>query len=288
MTIIRFAKSALFLTLCIPTFALTIQSPTCEIEGDPDIYGIGIRCSFYLQWASVVILLFFAPEKGNGSRTACSITTLAIYINTFRNMHQGSLVAIDFPILWYLTSSLTIYNWPVSVKGFKKNGGSMGVVLLIWVMYYLAGPWVFFDGIQIGRQPGCGVKYFLFVPISIYSKGFLTFLKVSSIFGAIAAVGLLGLAIFLIVLWIVNWGDLEVQNFSEPQNGVSMFLGYLQLVSGPITIAFTEMTLKSNHITFPNTSITDSGQLIPLIIGLFTFATSLFSIAQAAYTPNEY
>jgi hypothetical protein len=48
-----------------------------------------------------------------------------------------------------------------------------------------------------------------------------------------------------------------------------------------MTIAFTEMTLKVNHITFLNTKITDSGQLMALLIGVFTFTVSLFSAARA-------
>ena len=47
--------SALLLSLSSSALAATIQTPECEIFGDPDVYGIGIRWSFYLQWAALVV-----------------------------------------------------------------------------------------------------------------------------------------------------------------------------------------------------------------------------------------
>ena len=284
----RFTKHSLFLlslvALCAPTSAITAQSPSCEIEGDPDIYGIGIRCGFYLQWASLVIILLFTPKEGASHRTASTITTLAVYINTFRSMRQGSLVSVDYPLLWYLTSNLTFFNWPVSAVGYKKHGGSQAMVIVIWAMYYLAGPWVFFKGLQIGRQPGCDVKYFIFVPISIYSKGFSTFLKVGSALAVFSAVGLLYIAAGLVGAWFERWSEGDAdddEDDDKKQNPISAMLGILQLITGALAIAFAEMVLKHNHITFPDTHIADSGQLIPLLIGIFTFAAAVINALRA-------
>jgi hypothetical protein len=270
------AKTALAFALCTPAFAITVQSPTCEIQGDPDIYGVGIRCSFYLQWASLVLILVFCPHEGAAHRTASTITTLAVYINAFRSSRHGSLVAIDFPLLWYLASILTFFNWPVTSVGLKRNGGSQAVVLVVLAMYYLAGPWVYFKGLQIGRQPGCDVKYVIFAPISIYSKGLSTFMKVVSIMTIIPALLSLFIATKLVRAWFESWSE---DGEEEPQKAnliYSRILGGMQLVTGSLAIAFTEMILKANRITFPDTHITDSGQLIPLLIGIFTFiATSI-------------
>jgi hypothetical protein len=40
------------------------------------------------------------------------------------------------------------------------------------------------------------------------------------------------------------------------------------------------MTIKMNNITFPGTHITDSGQLIALLIGAFTLFTVVASSAK--------
>ena len=277
-------KPSLFLillALCTPTFAITVQTPSCEIEGDPDIYGIGIRSGFYLQWAALIIILFFNPKDGDAHRTASAITTFAVYINTFRSMRQGSLIAIDYPLLWYLTSSLTIFNWPTSEVGFKKHGGSQAMVLVIWAMYYLAGPWVFFKGLQIGRQPGCDIKYFVFAPISIYAKGLSNWFKFTSVLGIITSFILLCVAAGLVWLWFASWGEDLGDEESEDNRILAMVFGVMQLSLGAFTIAFAEMNLKHNHITFPDTHITDSGQLIPFLIGIFTFVVAFVSALRA-------
>ncbi|KAI9766751.1 MAG: hypothetical protein M1839_004782 [Geoglossum umbratile] len=282
-------KSTLILTLLLSlspsALAATIQTPKCEIFGDPDVYGVGIRWSFYLQWGALVIFLLACPRNADICRVATSITTIAVYANTFRNMREGSLVAVEFPLLWYMTSSLSVYNWPVSREGFKKNGGSLAIVLLIWSMYYLASPWVFFKGLEVGREPGCQIKYFLFAPINVYARGFRIFMKVSSVIGAVLFGGIAPIgALYLGGLWIQNWGERDIETYQQDPNPYSAVLGFLQLTTGAITIAFTEMTLKTNNITFPDTKITNSGQLIALLIGIFTFSASLVSAIRALVT----
>ena len=140
------------------------------------------------------------------------------------------------------------------------------MVLVVLAMYYLAGPWVYFKGLQIGRQPGCDVKYVIFAPISVYSKGFSTFMKVVSIMAIIPALLSLFIATKLVRAWFESWSE---DGEEEPQKSnliYSRILGGMQLVTGSLAIAFTEMILKTNRITFPDTHITDSGQLIPLLI----------------------
>ena len=59
-----------------------------------------------------------------------------------------------------------------------------------------------------------------------------------------------------------------------------MIIGYLALVGGAFAIAFTEMTLKSNKVTFPGLSLLNSGQLLPFLIGHFTFIIAIVGAAK--------
>jgi hypothetical protein len=307
--------SILVLALCTSTFAKTTQSPTCEIQGDPDIYGIGIRCSFYLQWASLIITLLFCPREAGSQRAASLITTLAVYINTFNNMRQGSLVAFDYPLLWNLTSSLSFFNWPVTSVESEQHGGSFAMAFIVWAMYYLAGPWVFFKGLQVGRQPGCDIKYVIYVPISVYSKGLSTLMKVFSVVGVIYAILLLITGIGLGLVWLESLkqgadvkgdkakamaqdknkdkdkdkdGDKDkVKGEDKDESDKSRLLATMQFIVGAFTIAFTERALTANRITFPDTHIADSGQLIPLLIGIFTFTTSVINAMRAIFTARR-
>ncbi|KAF1998289.1 hypothetical protein P154DRAFT_261877 [Amniculicola lignicola CBS 123094] len=275
----RFATFIVSISLFpILAAATSIQHKTCNISGDPDVYGPGVRYGFYLQWAAITLFLFACPEKANIARTASTLSVLSVYINTFRNFQKRSVIGIEWALLWYLTSALLLYNLPVSKKGAQKSGGSLSAMLLIFSMYYMASPYVFFAALEYGKQPGCDLKVFLFTPISIYAKGFWMTMKVFSMGGAILAGPLFFIgALAALVGWFRGWGDSEVENYQEPRNIRSVILGTMAIGGGATAIAFTEMTIKINHITFPGTSFEDSGQLISLLIGGFTLVSAAFS-----------
>jgi len=179
---------SIVLALSSTIVASTEFSPnpsSCEILGDDNVYGLGIRLSLYIQWAALLIFLMFSPQNADIARTAQAVTTSAVYISALRNAQNGSFLAINWPILWNMTFSLTMYNWPVCEIGFKKNGATMALILLLWTIYYVTSPWVFFKGLDIAKKPGCDIKYFIFAPVSVYAHGFRIAFKVFSILGAI-------------------------------------------------------------------------------------------------------
>jgi TctA family transporter len=55
----------------------------------------------------------------------------------------------------------------------------------------------------------------------------------------------------------------------------------LALISGAIGIGFLEGTIKTNNITFEDTQLTDSGQLIPVLIGVFSLVSTIFDAIRA-------
>jgi hypothetical protein len=103
------ATSLLILALLSQsTLAATIQTTECDIIGEPDVYGPGVRLGFYLQCSSILIFQFLAPSYGDMMRPASAVTALAVYINTLRNLDLNSLVTIDWPILFFLTFILLV------------------------------------------------------------------------------------------------------------------------------------------------------------------------------------
>jgi hypothetical protein len=215
------------LAVANPVAAFTRFSPdpsSCQILGDPDVYGIGIRLSFYLQWVSLVIFMATSPDNADVARIASNITISAVYINAFRGAHLGGLVSVEWDILWFMTFFLVILNRPIDTLGYKKNAGSMGTLLLLWAIYYLAFPWVYFKGIDIGRKHGCDVKTFIFTSISIYAKGYRTAFKVLSIFFVFMGGILLAGAVFTFILWMASWNNKEVEEYRAKPNLASAFL----------------------------------------------------------------
>jgi hypothetical protein len=260
----------------------TVQDSDCNINGDPDVYGPGIRISFYLQWASMVIFQIVNPNEVEIARTSIAITALAVYINAFRNFHNGSLIAIEYPILWYFTQLLLFWNWPVSEKGAKKTALSVTIICWIFSMYYAVAPWVFWKAWQYGHHnSSCHVYSFIFTPINAYSHGLWTFYKVGSVFSGFISLLFFIVGCVFIVLWISAVGDDDVEQYYQKINPASVILGIIGLISGGISIAFTEKTISVNHITFPGVSITDSGQLIALLIGTFSLFRAVFGIPTA-------
>ena len=263
--------------------AISVQNPDCTVEGDSDIYGIGVRIGYYLQWASIVISFFTAPKYASTARVASIITTLAIYIVALRNMQQGTLVALDYPLLWEITTLLLLFNWPTTENSFKRHGGALAVMLLTWAIYYFASPWAYFKALDQGKQPNCVVYTFIFTPIDMNSNGFETFLKVMGVFGVFTGVLCIGGAIYFFGLWIENFQE-DIEEDDNKPNAASMSIGFMALVSGPIAIAFTEMTLKINDVTFPGTSLTSTGQLIPFLIGIFTVLAAIVGALKNSMT----
>ena len=56
---------------------------SCEIIGDSELYGIGIRIGSYLQWAAIFLAILLVPENAIGAFLASNVLTLAIVISFF-------------------------------------------------------------------------------------------------------------------------------------------------------------------------------------------------------------
>jgi len=87
----------------------------------------------------------------------------------------------------------------------------------------------------------------------------------------------LSVAFIALKKWFQNWHNQEVRGFEEEPNPKSAVLALLQIVGGCIAIGFLEKSLSLNKVSFPGASISDSGQLIPLLIGIFALVSAVFA-----------
>ncbi|KAK1827328.1 hypothetical protein QBC39DRAFT_178002 [Podospora conica] len=78
---------------------------------------------------------------------------------------------------------------------------STGFLLLSWAIYFAAMPWLYFRGLYDGTRPGvCDVRVPLFFyPLTIYNRGFVIVLRISSVLGIILAAILLVQAILYFI-----------------------------------------------------------------------------------------
>ncbi|KAF2463072.1 uncharacterized protein BDR25DRAFT_363160 [Lindgomyces ingoldianus] len=197
--------------------ATPVQTPQCDITGNPDVCGL--------------------PSV---TYSTCSRKRLAYFPSAAleKPILPGQpfsplLWNIEWPLQWYTTSALLIFKFPTSWIDLKNSGASLTTSLGIL-------PWTF------GKQPGCDIKYPLYVLIGVCARGFWIFMKVSSIMGAVSIGPLFFIGvIYFLGAWFSGWGDKEVKKYQEKPSWAS----------AAFAVTFTEMTIKVNHITFPDTRI---------------------------------
>ncbi|PKS12064.1 hypothetical protein jhhlp_001360 [Lomentospora prolificans] len=78
--------------------------PPCHLFGDSDLYGLGIRLGFYLQYLAAIVALSSGYTNGLKSlRTGLTILSLSLFVTLCTTSTGNGLVILD----WYLVMALT-------------------------------------------------------------------------------------------------------------------------------------------------------------------------------------
>jgi hypothetical protein len=299
----------LFLVITLlpgPGMANTFFSPdegSCQIIGDGDIYGIGIRCSYYLQWAGGIIsVLADAPDDINRSRTAANIITLAIFINCIRDIAEGGLMSIEWIIVSYLVlvSNLALLPWRWDMLYDGRSG--LGWSLILLCVQWLIEPWLYFSGIGQGIKEGCSLTVQNPVPYEIHDQRYSIAQQVWSVVLVIISVATLLPAVTLLSWDIMDEIDSKaltaeqlpwlMRKLKQVVNryAVGRFkpsptrLRYLwaigQIILGSLSIVSIEGTIALNSINLSAAPLDSAGQLIPFLAGVFSLCVALISVLR--------
>jgi hypothetical protein len=258
----------------------TGEQGSCQILGDSDVYGLGIRLNYYLQWAAIVFATWIAPEQVEPARLTSNVVTIAVYVNTFLGVRHDSLIAAEWWIVYFMTFVLTLGFIPTSTILLRKSIYSFGFLGLLWSMIIFAECWVWFKGVDIGHRDGCIVKiYFLFFKVNVENKTWRTMFKIESIVACVVGAGVLLYGLFLLYSgWfgekVDDGGTTKAKNEKATIYTLNGMLMAFQLVTGALAILQIEMTLKINDIDIQGAPLTSSGQLIPFVAGIFTLAAT--------------
>ncbi|KAF3059915.1 hypothetical protein GL218_04559 [Daldinia childiae] len=88
------------------------SSGDCEIDGNADIYGIGIRLGLYAQSVTTLFVTLFVQEEEAVNRTINLLLQLAIFAGTLLSTHEGTIHAFEVIIVFWMLvgalSSLTV------------------------------------------------------------------------------------------------------------------------------------------------------------------------------------
>lgn len=83
---------------------ITVESvQPCHLFGDSDLFGRGVRDSFYISWATGVIgVLFGATRESKSPRLSFNILLYTLLIILIRNANRGSFALLE----WYIVTGL--------------------------------------------------------------------------------------------------------------------------------------------------------------------------------------
>ncbi|KAL2171952.1 hypothetical protein VTG60DRAFT_1011 [Thermothelomyces hinnuleus] len=270
------------------------MAPVCTIPGTPDLYGMGIRVSFYLLWFFVLIGERCHEQHAQVLRAAELVLAYAVFLGLAVAVSAGSLFAAEVYITLLLIST-TVYllvprhttdlmAWIRSDLGIGTRRGRFGVVRAARFLFVLIvislNLWFWGAGVKstsINRnlrdQGGCcpcqppAQVGFAFGPIEMQSGGFraMNVLLMLALLAGGVIVGAMKTGL------IKNRSRSRIRVLKE----VETFGG---LTVACVLVAATELTIKWNKISGAVNQVTTAAQFIPpgIVIALIlTFLSDL-------------
>jgi hypothetical protein len=190
-------KSMLLVSLGILVVAQVVQGRTvyandpprsCEIIGDTDIYGIGIRLSFYLQWgATLVALLFDLGEEARGLRVSSNIITISVLTNVFLGISSGSILILELIIVVNLVVLLSL-NFSGLFSKVDNTSVETGIKLLLMTLLSALLPWIIFKAYYDGLKPGCTLYVTAFPKYDWTNHGYLEFCRAGACLAVLSCI----------------------------------------------------------------------------------------------------
>jgi hypothetical protein len=277
-----------------PCLAFThYEEDSCQIIGDPDVYGIGVRLSYYIATVSMIIAVAAGnPSAGNDVLKGLNIINFAILKIVIRNILEGSFALLEWLIVFpliavpYGPSALALRFTAMAVFGSYALGFGLFGVLSVWVVWMKT---------YQGLKEGCDPQYFIFTGFSLYNEHFIVFLKAWAIF--ICVFGAMVIVAGLALVGMKTWKSSEEMQVEDDKRdkerlerierrGDTGWRLKLDKAGGPViaavpailVVSVTEMILVKNQIDLSEGALDSTSQLIPLLVAIFTFISTIYSL----------
>ncbi|KAI5810613.1 hypothetical protein BZA77DRAFT_164946 [Pyronema omphalodes] len=262
-------------------------NPTlCTFDGDQDMYGLGIRIGYYIQWVATVFGAYFTPKVVSSAFEANALFNIGmlaglVYSTIARNdMHLlEPIIVLGFSIGGAIVGLLDPKNvhHPKDLKSLRRrlvHLAATGALYLPLLTYWV---WFSFHGMDTLRTEGdaCIPYTFLLAKIDARATWFRTFMKVTTVISIVVICALAG---FLAVTYRAKSHILP----ENPAPRLSRTTTALALRARPTKLQFgivifaclicalsVELPILWNNIGGVN-GLGATGQLIPMAIGLLT------------------
>ena len=255
----------------------------CGFTGNADLYGIGIRIGFYLQWVSTLAATIFTPRDEGVLRILNLLIQSAVLLGMVLLTRDHKIRAIEPVItLWLQFGALS----SLSGSGVNPVGKFSGIFrLLVYSAAAGYACWFWFvglDGLLEKVPPSCTVVAF-FGKVSINGP-FRTFSKFASILGAIFCVFFfLWTGVYLVhrIMRLVARRNTTAHAPRTAPGRRAARVELLVLSSGVIilSIAAVEYLIAANHITGVS-SISSVGQLLPLLSAILGLIQLTYGVVK--------
>ncbi|KAH8655007.1 hypothetical protein BGZ60DRAFT_435415 [Tricladium varicosporioides] len=253
----------------------------CKITGNADMYGLGIRLGFYLQWYISIIATWIARSEVRSMRISnllfVAATFLALVIQTARE----SLNSVEIYVILLLAfggylSLVPLYLWRIMTGCVPKldpsrypsvRNGPLFSALSFVLLFAVSSFQLWFWSSRV-RQPdtnGCPQYGFFFTKLRLDSKGLITTnlvfycLLLTSCFAILIATALK----FFKIIEEPTRPKIS-RNYKTKLLIVQSALN--TIVTTTVVVA-TELTISWNSIVGV-WEISSAGQLIPVILGI--------------------
>ncbi|KAF8470683.1 hypothetical protein BDZ91DRAFT_718709 [Kalaharituber pfeilii] len=262
----------------------------CGFDGDEDMYGLGIRIGYYIQWVATVFGAYYTPQVVSSAFEGNAIFNIGMLAGlVYSTMIREDMFVVEpimvlgFSIGGAIVGLLDPKNvhHPKDLKSLRARlvhlcgTGALSLPLLIYWMWYS------FYGMDTLAYNKCSRYAFFIVKIDIWSPWFRYFMKVATI---LSLVGLFVLAVGVVLAYRNKSNELP----QHPQarlaraNRLSSTEVALMLRARPTKTQFfvviiicaicalsVELGIIWNNISGVN-ALGSTGQLIPMAIGIIT------------------
>jgi len=190
---------------------------TCIVNGDSDIYGLGVRIGLYLTGLSCILARVFAPSRAGGLTSGLHVLIFALNLTLIKNVLIGRPAMLELYIVLTTTQILTIM---LALSGAMFSGITSAVSsTLVVISQFIITLWICWNKRWSGLSKydeGCArtVRFFGVVDVT---GSFGTFLAVFPI---------VMISIALVVFGAVSWPFLFSErsvfhSFSEARKKMS-------------------------------------------------------------------
>ncbi|KAF2499625.1 hypothetical protein BU16DRAFT_615028 [Lophium mytilinum] len=251
---------------------MVASTQPCAFTGNADLYGIGIRTGLYLQWVTTLTTTLYEPKDEEILRVINLLIQSAVFMGLILLTSRNQIEPVEPVIsIWLIFGALSSLSGS-GMNPLRHFSGLYRVALYTAVAGYAC--WFWFTGLDGTLQDQRCETVAFFGRVSISGR-FRTFNKVASVVGV--CVCAVFMALTARAFFRRYTGVPEAPKPRRQKVSVELFFASTTIMF--ISIVAVEYLLQANGITGVNETLS-VGQLIPLLVGAFSFAEIVFSVVR--------